>query len=167
MKNKNSQSFRHVSGQAGFTLIEMIFYILFITLIIGGSLGIVYQLLSNSESLRSGIAVEEEANFILKKLIWVLNDTTAVNSPAVNGTSTSLSVNKNSFPDNPVVIDLDGGDIRIKKGSNAALALNGYRFTASDLNFELIREGSDPDTDLINVSFLLNNKQFKMVWHMR
>lgn len=162
---KTTEGSRSLS--AGFTLIEMIFYMFFITLIIGGSLGIVYQLLKNSDSLKSGIAVEEEANFILKKIIWTLNDISIINSPAVNGTSASLSVDKNAFADNPVVIDLDSGDIRIKRGFNPALALNTGRFDVSDLNFELVREGSNPDTDLIKASFILDGKLFKLTWHIR
>lgn len=154
-------------NQAGFTMIEMIFYVLFITLIIGGSLGIIYQLLRNSENLGAGIALEEEANFILKKIIWVLNDNSAINSPAVNGTSVSLSVDKNSFANNPVIVDMDSGNIRLKRGSNPVQVLNAGRFEVSNLNFELIREGSDPDTDLLKVSFLLEGKEFELTWHVR
>lgn len=157
----------NLSSAAGFTLIEMIFYMFFITLIIGGSLGIVHQLLRNSDSLKSGIAVEEEANFILKKIVWALNDTSSINSPVVNGTSASLSVNKNSFADNPVVIDIDENDIRIKRGTNTAIFLNTARFAVSGLNFELVRENSDPDTDLLRVSFKLEGKEFKLTWHVR
>lgn len=158
---------KNTKTQSGFTLIEMIFYMLFITLIIGGSLGIVYQLLSNSDSLKSGTAVEEEANFILKKIIWVLNDVSLINSPAINGTSTSLSVEKHDFTDNPVVVSLGSGVIKIKRGSSPVLGLHGGRFMASDLNFRLIREGSDPDTDLLEVSFILDGKSFKLTWHLR
>ncbi|MDP3697533.1 MAG: hypothetical protein Q8R55_05980 [Candidatus Taylorbacteria bacterium] len=155
-------------SQKGFTLIEMIFYMLFITLIIGGSFGIIYQLLRNSDSLKSGIAIEEEANFILKKIIWTLNDINTVNSPAVNGTAVFLSVDKNDFAaNNPVVIDMDSGDIRLKRGLNPALALNTDRFEVTDLNFELVREGSDPDTDLLKVSLILDGKAFKLTWHIR
>lgn len=158
---------KNTKTQSGFTLIEMIFYMLFITFIIGGSLGIVYQLLRNSDSLKSGTAVEEEANFILKKIIWVLNDASVINLPAVNGTSASLSVNKQDFANNPVVVDLDNGVIKIKRGSSPVLGLHGDRFTASDLNFRLIREGSDPDTDLLSASFILDGKSFKLTWHLR
>ena len=156
------------SAQSGFTLIEMLFYALFITVIIGGSLGIIHQLLKNSDSLKSGIAIEEEANFILRKIIWVLNDVETVNSPAINTESNLLSVNKNDFAGgNPVIVVLAGKDITIKRGSGPALPLNGERFTVSSLSFELFRENSDPKTDLLKASFLLNGKPFKLTWHIR
>lgn len=154
--------------QRGFTLIEMLFYLLFITFIIGSTLGIVYQLLRNSENLKTGISTEEEGNFILKKISWVLNDASAINSPALNFTATSLSVDKNDFGSgNPVVVSLDSGLIRIARGSGLPKQLSNDRFTITNLSFQRTWDGSNPETDLIKASFYIGTRMFELTRKIR
>lgn len=153
---------------AGFTLIEMLFYILFIIFIIGSTLGIVYQLLRNSENLKTGISVEEEGNFILKKISWVLNDTGAINSPALNSTATTLSVDKNDFGSgNPVVVSLDSGLIRIARDSGLPKQLSNDRFVVSGLSFERTWDGSNPETGLLKTSFYIGTRRFELTRKIR
>ncbi len=155
-------------NQTGFTLIEMLFYLFFITFIMGSTLGIVHQLLRNSEVLKTGISLEEEGNFILKKLSWVINDSNLVNSPAVNSTGAFLSVDKNDFgPDNPVVVDLAGGVIRIARGAGPAKQLNNDRFVISSLTFERGWDGLNPETDLLKASFEINGRVFQLTRKIR
>jgi len=159
----------NVRSDAGFTLIEMIFYLFFITLITGSTLGIIYQLLRNSENLKSGINIEEEGNFILKKISWVLNDSSAVNSPVINlaapfnSASVLLSVEKNNLgTENPVKIYLVNNVLKIVRGTNPEKQLNNNRFIVSSLSFDRSWDGSNPKTDLIKAIFYLNDRKFKL-----
>ncbi len=164
---KNAKGSQSLS--AGFTLVEMLFYIVFITVILGATFGIVQNLLSNSEALKTGISLEEEGNFILKKLSWVINDAETVNYPVLNSTEEFLSVDKNDLSpsQNPVVIDSDSGIMRIERGGNGPKQLSNDRFVVSSLSFERTWDGSNPESDLIRMSFDLNGRLFKLTRKLR
>lgn len=153
------------SKQSGFTLIEMVFYLLFIAFVIGGALGIIHHLLRNNESLKSGISIEEEGNFVLKKISWVLNDTSAINSPAsLNSTAGTLSVNKNGFT-NPVVVSLNSGVIRVARGGNSPKQLSNDRFTVTNLTFQRTWDGAG--TEYIKTKFFINGREFTLIRNIR
>ena len=164
---KNAKGSRSLS--AGFTLVEMLFYIVFITIILGATFGIVQNLLSNAEALKTGISVEEEGNFILKKLSWVINDVGTVNYPALNSTGAFLSVNKNDLSpgSSPVVVDSAGGIMRIERGGNGPKQLSNDRFVVSNLSFERTWDGSNPESELISISFELNSRSFELTRKIR
>jgi hypothetical protein len=158
-----------LNDQAGFTMIEMLFYMVFVVFIMGSTFGIVSQLLRNSESLKTGISTEEEGNFVLKKISWVLNDASAVNSPAQNSTSASLSVNKNNTNPvdptiiNPIVVSLDSGKIMLGRGGNPLKQLSNDRFTVQNLSFVRTWDGVNSGTDSIKVSFQINGREFQLI----
>src|SRR3989344_4450571 len=125
------------SSQKGFTLIETLIYSLLISFIIGTSLVAVYQILSSSNSLSAKTVTEQEAAFIAAKIKWALNDISAINSPAINSSGPSLSVNKNGYPP-PLILALDGNNFTITK-NGTPLTVNSSRVIMSSLSFELER----------------------------
>lgn len=155
-------------NQSGFTLIEILFYMLFIVVVLGGSIAIVYEILRNNYIVREGIALEEEGNFILRKVWWTLNDVQTINHPTPNTPASYLSVDKYGFAENPIVIDLDSRAVRIKNGNQSPVVLSADRFVISSLSFEFIRKGTPPtQTDLIRLSFFINGKPFKLTRYIR
>ena len=50
-------------------------------------------------------------------------------------TTTSLSVNKLNFADNPVIIDIDNGVARLKRGSNPAIPITNEYVVVQNLEF--------------------------------
>jgi len=109
----------------GFTLIETIIYSALIALVIGGSLGVVYPILQGADSLNKQIVVEQDANFMLSKIRWVLSDIENIVSPALlNSSSTVLSINKKNFSSNPVTLRLQSGNLVIQQGTGPEYVLN-------------------------------------------
>lgn len=143
----------HTTNQKGFTLIEMLFYVLFILFIMGSTFGIIRQLLMNSESLKTGVSVEEEGNFILKKISWVINDSNIV-TPAAGSTGSYLYVSKNGGGN--VIIDESGGIITIN-----GKQLSNDRFVVKNLIFN--RQG----TDLLKSSFSIGSRSFELTRQLR
>ena len=88
----------------GFTLIEIIIYVALLSLTIGFILAGVYQILDSKTGVLARTSVEEEANFLMKKIKWAMTGVDAVNQPTAGATSTTLSVNKFNFSANPVAI---------------------------------------------------------------
>ena len=128
----------------GFTLIEIIIYMALLSLTIGFILVGVYQILDSKTGVLARTSVEEEANFLMKKIKWALTNVDAINQPAAATTSTTLSVNKFNFPSNPVVINLSGSDINITYAANPAVILNSEDVAIKELVFENISSGSNP-----------------------
>lgn len=58
----------------GFTLIETLVYIALLGILMGGAMLAVYQLIANVGQVNANIAIEEEANFLLRKVNWALGN---------------------------------------------------------------------------------------------
>ena len=99
----------------GFTLIETIIYIALFSIIISLVIGAVYQIIQGSEDLQKNIVAEAEAHFLMRKTEWALAGVSAINSPASGLTGATLSVDKVNYSQNPIVLDLDSGSLRIKR----------------------------------------------------
>lgn len=150
----------------GFTLIETLIYSALIALIIATVVFSLYQFVTSGEKLSAKTIIEEEANFIFKKLSWGLTGAASVNSPASGATSTVLSVSKDDYFLNPIVFDFNSGNLRIKKGGGNFIALNSQNAPISNLIFKNIpRAGSSPEA--VETKFNINNRQYQMTIYLR
>lgn len=59
-------------SQAGFTLLETLIYIALLSFFLASLLGITYQSLESSQQISAKITLQQEANFILRKMDWAL-----------------------------------------------------------------------------------------------
>lgn len=130
MTNKN------LKNSAGFTLIETLVYIALFTIVIGGGMVGAYGIIEGTDRTSSKTILEQDANFILRKVDWALTGLDTINSSGA-----SLSVNKKDFASNPIVFSLSGTNITIKKGSNTAIVLNNSRVKISNLAFTPVTTG--------------------------
>lgn len=170
MANSNHKLFAISNLQGknmrGFTLIETLIYSALLSLTIGLTLGAVYQLVEGSEDLREKVVREEEANFVMRKLSWALTGANTINTPASGATSTTLSVNKTGFAQNPIVFDLSGGSIRIQKAGGAASALSNSLVSVSGLLFEHVpASGNAPAA--AKTSFTISPNTYQTTIYLR
>lgn len=110
-------------NKSGFTLIEILIYAAITTVIITFSILTVYQFLEAGDRLRHQRELVESQQLLEQKISWALQSVSVINSPLAGATSTILSVDKIGFSENPVVIDVDGGAARLKRGSAPALQI--------------------------------------------
>jgi len=150
----------------GFTLVETIIYTALISIIIGGALVTVYQVLESNNALYNKIIVEQEANFLLRKFAWALSGVSSINLPVVGATSSVLSINKINFPENPLVFDLNATDIRLKRGSQEPVILNAQNVKITNLVFQhLASVGSGPEAIKINLT--VDSQTFSTIIYLR
>jgi len=150
----------------GFTLIETIIYTALISIIIAGALVAVYQVLESSNALYNKIITEQESNFLLRKFAWALSGVSAINLPAAGATSSVLSLNKINFSENPIVIDLNSNNMRMKKGSAEPAILNTQNITVQNLVFEhLSSSGNAPEAIKINLT--VDTQSFSTTIYLR
>ena len=95
----------------GFTLIETIIYIGLFAILIGGLFLGAFQLTTNTYSLEEDVVLEEEVNFVMKKIDWVLTNMETITNPLSGFDDELQIVNKDN---KDVIIDIDNdNDIEI------------------------------------------------------
>jgi hypothetical protein len=119
----------------GLTLVETILYAAIVTIVVGGFIFILTNMIISADRLSDDLLLAEEKQFIIQKLDNVLQSVSAVNAPAQGASGASLSVNKLNYPANPVTVDLSGGAIRLTRGSGAPVPITSKDITVSDLSF--------------------------------
>lgn len=67
--------------ERGFTLIEVLIYIVLFSLIIGGGMLGVYQIIEGSDKTSAKTMAEQESIFFLRKLNWAMTGATSVSVP--------------------------------------------------------------------------------------
>ena len=150
----------------GFTLIETIIYAALFSVIIGLTVGAVYQIIEGSEDLQKNIIADAEAHFLTRKVEWALTGVSIINSPASGLAGASLSLDKVGYAQNPVVFDLDSNNLRVKKGLANPVILNSGNVAISDLQFEHLAAGLYRPA-AIRVSFKVNGEPFSTVIYLR
>ncbi|GEM_PF-6606722 len=153
-------------NKLGFTLIETIIYIALTSLLIGGMLTGAYELIRSSDILERKMNADAEAHFLEMKLEWAFSNSAGVVLPVEGSSGTVLSVNKINFIENPIVIDLDLGNIRLRRALGEPAVLNSENVTVTDLRFDhLSSVGGQPPA--IKVSFKINMTPFEMIRYLR
>ena len=127
-----------VSMVAGFTLLETLLYLAFFTLLIGSGTVAVYHIIESSQRTHYRIAVEEEGNFLLRKIDAALTDPALIDMPLLNGTSSTLSVQKINSISNPIRIDVSEGRARLTRGTGTPVMLTASDTAIENLVFEHI-----------------------------
>lgn len=145
----------------GFTLIEALIYITLISIMIVVSISALNTLIDNSAGLNDRVTIEDEANFLLKKIEWALSSLESITLPAEGGSGSSLIINRYNFASNPVAFDLNSGNLRMAVGGGAPVILNSDLVVVEDLSFEnLAPAGKKPPG--ITASFSINDKIFSI-----
>lgn len=161
MKN----TYKIVNARDGFTLIEVIIYLVLFSIIIGGTFTIGYRLLSGSGITSSNLRVQEEAHFILRKIDWVLSGLANVTLPA-SGTTGSILIVTRSGVTGPIKLDLNSGVLQITRGISASNALNSQSIPVTSVTFEHIPEsGLRPKA--VKVNFTIDGKTFETIRYVR
>ena len=153
---------KNYSSQRGTTLLETIIYVGLLTFIMSASLVSVYQILSTSSSNTSKVVVEQEANFIISKISWALNNA-VINTPGPNSSGSSLSVTSGG---NTIIFALSGNDITIKE-SGSPMALNTSRIKITGLGFQHVQQVGPTTANSLKIFFYVDGKYFEAYKNIR
>lgn len=149
-------------NRTGFTLIETLIYLALLMLIMSSAVVSAFYIIDSSEKEKTNLNTIAEAGFLLRKIDWALTgaDAVDVSVPGV------MSVTKNSFPANPVVIDSVSGRARIATGGTMPVALTGDRVSITGLTFQ-----NTPAMPLqpqgIMANFTADGKNFELTKYLR
>jgi prepilin-type N-terminal cleavage/methylation domain-containing protein len=123
----------------GFTLIETIIYIALFSIVITGGMVATYQIMQGTDAAANKIIIQEEANFLLRKIDWAM---TGANTISTTSSPPSLTITKTG----PTVLKFDfsspAGSIRLSKGGGSPSILNSSNIIISNLSFNPVNIGS-------------------------
>lgn len=129
----------------GSTLIETLIYIVLFAIIIGGVMVATYQIIEATDKTQVRVILEDEGNFLLRKIDWALTGAGSVNTPTPN----SLIVTKSGGL--TLTFDFDSGNLRLRRNTGPAKELNSENVAISNLVFQHITTPGKPDA--IKASF--------------
>lgn len=95
----------------GFTLIETLVYLALFALIIGGMVIAAYMLFETSDRYQTRAMMQEEANFVMAKIMRTLNDAREICSPAVGTPGASLTIASYGGSCGDFTVSLASGDV--------------------------------------------------------
>ncbi len=130
----------NINTKKAFTLIEVLLYMSLTSVLV---LMIAMLWVTASDTRDRGEAmsiVSSEATSIISKLTQTIRNASAVNTPTIGNSGSTLSLVMASAANSPTGIALSGGNITITEGSNPANTLNSNRVTISSLTFRNVTE---------------------------
>ncbi len=141
----------------GFTLIEILIYLALVSLITTIAIASVYPLIDNYYRNQARLDIEGEVNFLMRKINWALMGAYLINQPTAGSTSTTLSINKEGFSQNPIAFDVNNGDFRISLAGAGPIVLNNVNVKIEKAEFEHISQSGLPALVGIELSIKHSN----------
>lgn len=139
----------------GFTLIEALIYIALFSIVIGGGIGTAFYIAQGTQNVYQFILRESEANFVLRKIDWALNQANSITVPAIDELVVSTDTGTLTFEKNGGTIFLEGENL-----TGNAVSVNFLRFTKIPVS------GSVPEA--LETELIINGKDFgKVVRYIR
>jgi prepilin-type N-terminal cleavage/methylation domain-containing protein len=117
---------------SGFTLIEVLLYLALFSIIMGGVLISVLNMVEGVGRTRGLIEIQQEGAFIQSKISWALTGAQIVSDPPIGTPGSTLSLTK--FDSTTANLSLNGTDVVIDTGSGP-FVLNNSRVDVTALNF--------------------------------
>ncbi len=148
----------------GFTLIETIIYIALFSLLVGTVFITAYEIITSSRSLSTRTEVQNEGNFVIRKINWVLTGVEIINTPS---TSKAKNLRVVKYDGTKIHICLEENKIKIHEGTygncsdSNYINLNTDNVSVSDLEFEFIPAvGTGPSGIKSTIIITENGKDF-------
>jgi hypothetical protein len=159
-------------NQSGTTLLETVIYLALFALLFSGAIGASYNVLELGSRNLTKTMVQQEGDFLLAKIDWVLSGVNNISEPAAGSELARLTVDKVTNLDPisglPVTkeisisIPVGGGDMMIKYPSDPepnTFTLSNSNIRISSLNFKHDKgAGNGIEPDSIQTTFTIATK---------
>lgn len=133
----------------GFTLIELLLYLALSTLMVVVLGGIGVHVLSARSKVQAEAELNYNIQFSIEKMRMLIEEATAITSPDLHATSSTLSFTSAAASQNPVTIDLFNDQIRLQEGDAQPVFLTSNAVDITKLQFTNATE--DASAGLIQI----------------
>jgi len=121
---------------------EVLLYIALFTLLMGSAFIIAYQLIQGASNLEVKNTVQEEGNFVLRKINWALTGIDPASTPSISGPACekAISVVRSDGSMSPVDIRLNtvDGKIEMRENGGSYSPITTENISVDCLTFTLI-----------------------------
>lgn len=150
--------------KTGFTLIELALYIALAAVVLLGTSAML-SLVSDARTKDMVVnEVEQQGGATLQIITQSIRNATAINSPTIGASSTSLSLNTLVAANNPTVFSLATGTIMIKEGATEAVPLTNSDVVVSSLLFQNLAQTSANDNIRVSFSLAYSSNSTRQVY---
>lgn len=150
--NMKYTSFRILpTFKGGFTFIELLLYMAIVTIVLSSLVPFAWNIIGAAAKSNTEEEVFSQSRYISERIKYEIRNASGINSVS----ATSISLANSVAAQNPTVIDLSGGNVRIKQGAGATTNLNSPDVAISSLTFTNNTSG-DNKTKNITFVFTLN-----------
>ncbi len=125
----------NLKNNSGFTLVEVLIYSALFSLMMVGALGGAYMVIQGANQSNARLLVDDEANFVLRKINWALTGVSFISVPSPGLTLNTLDVTKTGV--GSVKFRLNSENIEMDAGSGY-IPLDTVNVIAASLSFEHI-----------------------------
>ncbi len=139
----------------GFTLIEILIYLVLFAILMSGAVAAAYTLFEATDRNQTKVMVQEEGDFMIAKINWALSGVQSVNAPLIGTSGSILSVNKWDAAVGGLIIALAGTDMEISHNGHPALRLNNPDIAIKNLVF-VHNFGGGVNPESVQASFEIN-----------
>lgn len=147
-----------MNKHAGTSMVEVIVYMGLLTLIMGSSVLILFQIIEGDARREQAVLIEEEAQFMMEKIDASLPRGTIVTAPVAGAHGGVLTVSMPKIFHEPISFFRYGAQLIIKRGSSAQKTLNTTSAPLTNLNFEYRASAEKIPAELIVTLFVGNEK---------
>ena len=157
-QNLTAQRKARAKSTTGFTLLETLIYLALFAILIGGFVVSAYVLFESSDRTQTKALLQEEKNFLVGKINWVLRGAAIVEAPAPNAAGATLTTT--SYDGSTVTLEASGNDM-LSNGT----ALNDADVAISKLVFiRTTAPGSGPDSVEAGFTISAKTPEGSAVW---
>jgi len=143
---------------------ESVIYIALFSIIITGTVVSAFELLRGSSAIENKIIVQNEGNFVIRKIESALNDAQSIVLPA-SGSGSVLRILKNGGTQTDIQINSNFVEFR-ESSSNPFLPITTINVTLDSLTFEKIDETGESPAG-IKAVLSLNGVAFETTKYIR
>ena len=148
--------------QRGFTLVEVLVYIVLFSMLMTGAVVSAFELLQSGQRQDISFAAQQEGTFLNRKLAWALAPATAVSVSGKVLTITRPDLGNQS----PLVFDGSGTRMTLTRGSATAQPLTTDGLVLEDVSF-VVTPAQNGFPQAVHAAFTLGGKEFTYATYLR
>lgn len=136
---------------SGFTLIELVVYIAIVVVVLISVIGFLWNTVLGNIKESSYQEVQQNSRFALFKISQEIKKSTGINSPLPGDSASALSLAMASSTNNPTLIDVVDGQLRITKGGSEPQVLTSGLVKVTSLQFTNFSYPNTPGTIRVEI----------------
>ena len=146
---------KKIQKNIGISLVETIIYVAIFSMIVTTFVGFSSSMTTSRLHNQMTLEIKDQGSSVMKTITQAIRNASAVISPTIGNSASSLTLSMYSSPVNPTVFSLSSGVLYITEGAGSQIVLTNSKVVVSNLTFSNFSRAST--RDIIKISFTLTS----------